>query len=475
MARFTAARLGACLLSGLLLAGCKVEQEVPRGERFDAVDGALQRKYGKGFDELPTRVLVVISPHNANIRNEYAWAFSMWHALAYGQKVHIEHRSVGGGTSTIKTYLLNVYQQSETSGIDLLWGGGRFPFFDLAQQGLLQPLKFPPDLRAELRENVPPTLAGIPQYDRDGLRWYGTATSGFGFIYNKRMLRKCGIDPPKQWEDLARRELAGLLSLADPTQSGSAAAAYQLIAQSGETWPEGWAKLLRVLANAKDFSDSAGAAANAPMLGEALVATAIDFYGMNRVLRAPEELAYVSPEGETTFGPDPIGILKNPPHPELAQRFVNFTLTRAGQRLLCLPPGTEGGPLRSPLGRQPVRKDIYRLYKDELLPGIVNPYEKGFSLRLTEAKKQIDYLLLKYLVKAAAVDNLPLLSEARDRLIETDFEPSRLAEFSRLPADAASLEALDQTRKRLDDPKARERIVTRWRDFFAARYRKVAR
>ena len=121
--------------------------------------------------------LVVISPHNENIKREFERAFSAYHAREFGQTVTIEWRNVGGGTNKILTHLRNVYSRTDRAGIDVFWGGGQDPFIILADEGLLEPLAVADDVKA----NIPPTFGGMPMIDPGG-RWYGTAVSGFGFL-----------------------------------------------------------------------------------------------------------------------------------------------------------------------------------------------------------------------------------------------------------------------------------------------------
>lgn len=47
-------------------------------------------------------VLVVISPHNEAIRQEFAWGFSAWHQRTYGQPVRVDWRVIGGTTEIIR-------------------------------------------------------------------------------------------------------------------------------------------------------------------------------------------------------------------------------------------------------------------------------------------------------------------------------------------------------------------------------------
>lgn len=438
--------------------------------RAASIQDELKARWGQAYEELPVRTLVLISPHNENIQAEYEWAFNAYHALEYGQTVNFEWRDVGGGASAIYTYLRNVYSRSQTSGIDVLWGGGEQNFKQLAEHGLLTPL----DLPAETMAAIPATFGGIEMYD-EKLLWCGSAVSGFGFLYNKQLLERRGLAPPRRWADLGRPEFFNLVALADPTQSGSAAAAYEMIVQSAESWPAGWGELLRILGNAKRFYDSAGDAANAPALGEALVATSIDFYGALRVAQAPDTLVYVSPRGETAFTPDPIGILQYPPNPEVAQRFVQFVLSRQGQALWAVRPGRGGGPVRYGLGRQPIRRDVYELHRGSLLPWIADPYRQGAEMMLDMDTKAARDVVLKHLVRAAAIDNRAGLESARRKLIELPHDSALHNEFEALPDNVRTREDMFRLAGDLQDPTRRERIATEWQAFFRDKYARIAR
>jgi len=450
-------------------AGCSSLQDLPRDERTGQADRQVRERWGKSLFELPTVKLVAISPHNEDIQREFEWAFCLHHAIEHGQRVTIEWRDVGGGSTSIEAYLLNVYRRAESADIDLIWGGGEFTFRRLADEGILQKL----ELSEDVFEQVPQSFGGVDMRDAQG-RWIGSAVSGFGFIYNARLLDKSGIAPPRTWDDLADPRFADLIALADPNQSGSAAAAYLTIVQSAPSWPQGWAKLLGILANAKRFNDSAGAAANAPEVGEALVAACIDFFGLIRSAQAPDELVYISPRGQTPFTPDPIGILKNPPNPELARRFVQFVMSPKGQALWAVQTGRPDGPIRNSLGRQPIRRDVYEIYSQDLLASIVDPYEQGQALELREWNRQINFSVLRLLVGAAAIDNRDGLRKARNALGEKGFPHELMREFHHLPPNVATIEAMTLTAKELADPTSREIIMTDWQRFFREKYARIA-
>ncbi len=461
-----------CLVAAAALAGCGGPGASRNPRATEAIEAEIASKWQKRLDELPAEKLVLISPHNESIAKEFTWAFVIDYAIAHGRRVQLEWRDVGGGSTGIVRYLRNVYARAETAEIDIFWGGGEVEFQKLAGEGLLTPLK----LTALTREAIPATFGGLEMRDPNDL-WCGSAVSGFGFIYNRPLLKRAGVAPPKTWDDIAKPECFDLICLADPMQSGSAAAAYEMIVQSEPTWPAGWAKLLAVLGNAKRFVDSAGAAANGPALGEAPIATCIDFYGALRVAEAPDILVYVSPKGQTAFSPDPIGILKNPPHPELAQAFVDFVLSVKGQALWALNVGEPDGPVRNPLGRQPLRKDVYDLYagSGKLSPWTVNPYESGNEMKIDAELRKVRFGVLRNLVRAAAIDNRQYLQAARARLIETNFEPAGLAEFNRLPDNVATREGVFEVAKQLRDRTQAAKITTGWQSFFRDKYLKVSR
>jgi spermidine/putrescine-binding protein len=282
------------------------------------------------------------------------------------------------------------------------------------------------------------------------------------------------LKKPKHWEDLGAAGFYGLVGLADPSQSGTAAASYEMIVQSGETWEEGWAKLINILGNVKRFYAGAGDAAEAVPSGEVAVSTCIDFYGINRVSKYPDTLIYESPKGQTAFNPDPIAILKNPPHPELAQRMVNFVLSLPGQALWALPVGHPDGPIRAALCRQPIRKDVYTTYADQLSPMTINPFAEGNDMAVDNELWSMSYGVLRQLVWAAAVENLEGLKAAKKKLIEEGFHAKQMGEFNALPDNIASREKLQEIDRQLLDKKQRDIIVTEWITYFRNKYERLA-
>ena len=350
-----------------------------------------------GGESGTVRRLVVVTPHNQDIRREFERAFDAWYLERYGQSVTIDYRSVGG-TNDIKRLLATTYNAlrvngqlpaGASSGIDVVWGGGDFFFdHDLKPLGILVPLKLDPKVLSDAFPQ--PTLAGVRLYDgsRDSggeptPQWVGVCLSSFGIVYNADLYRHGALDlePPQRWADLADEKLAGYVALADPTHSGSAAVAYLMVIQramadaEGEIfarrpdlakmpatrraedseygqalaagWKKGMGQLVLIAANARYFTDSATAPPADVANGQAAAGMAIDFYG--RVYEetvGPGRCRFVLPEAATAITPDPVAVLRGA-DVELANRFVEFLLTARGQRLWDLKVGGGGGPRRS--------------------------------------------------------------------------------------------------------------------------------
>jgi ABC-type Fe3+ transport system substrate-binding protein len=496
--------------------------------------GAASWRETRGWASGAAR-LVIITPHDQDIRDEFRRAFADWHQRTYGQRVDLEFLSPGG-TTDIKRQLQTIYgeirkrhggslpdpEQTDV-GIDLAWGGGDY-FFDkeLKPLGILQPLEGEGQLLADAFPQ--PTLAGVKLYDQDKdasgnplpPQWVGVCLSSFGIVYNPDLCRSLGVPPVATWSDLTNPRLAGALSLADPTHSGSAAMTYMMIIQRamadaegrffgepenwGESaarlkrtpeyqqaldrgWSQGMRELLLIAANAGQFSDSATDPPNDVASGEAAAGMAIDFYGRvtQETVGAGRE-RFVAPTAATAITPDPVAILYGCHGRQLtlARHFVEFLLSPQGQRLWILNPGQEGGPRSRALRRSPIRQSVYldrRGWADDT-DYFANA--GGFNERGEWMATLGD---LRPIWAAAWIDDRDDLRDAYVRVLAVP-DPQRRAaligELSDLPVTRADVTGLMAQRRRVEsDPgqdadmwKARERL--KWSALFGNHYRQVA-
>ncbi len=276
------------------------------------------------------------------------------------------------------------------SGIDLMFGGGSVEFSRHAAAGLLVDaglVQRHPELFGP--EGIPQTFGGEPFWDPEG-RWVGTCLSGYGICYNRDLLARAGIHAaPATWRALASPAYFGQLALTDPTMSGAGVKTFEMVIQQqmaevlaeararGES-PEaaervaveqGWARGLRVIrrigANARYFSDAHTKIALDIAQGDATAGMCIDFFARFQSEAVVAEarsrrLAFALPKEGSSFGADPIGMLRGAPHRELALEFMRFSLSDAGQKLWAYKRGTPGGPERYSLRRLPISPRLYR-------------------------------------------------------------------------------------------------------------------
>ena len=413
--------------------------------------------------------LVIVSPHNQKIEEEFERAFKDWYQEKYGEEVSLEWRDIGG-TSDITKYLMNVYKDNQTSGIDVYFGGGAPDHRMLAEKDIT--------VAAELDEEVvaglPEDIGGVPQYDPAG-RWYGAAASGFGIVYNVKLIHEHDLGVPKSWDDLADPIMYGRIAAANGNHSGSARAAYEMIVQSEPTWPEGWAKLLKIYANSKRYTQGASDIPKDVANGDILAGCAIDFYGYTQIQKSGEHMVGFSMPTETAaFTPDPISMLKGAPHPTVAKRFMEFVLSEEGQLLWCLPAGAEGGPKEHDLLRQPVRRDAYQAAQGRMLDPLIDPFTQGGGFTRNDESYRIRTSSLHGpLMQAAAIDNQQALAEAWKAIIDKGMPDDLMRQFTALPDNLADEQTALATAEKLSDPKTREKVLTDWQVYFRDKYKAI--
>jgi ABC-type Fe3+ transport system substrate-binding protein len=220
--------------------------------------------------------VVIITPHNEAIRQEYAQGFQDWYKARTGKTVTIDWRVIGG-TSEIARFLESEYVASFQNhwvrklgkpwsmdvqaafasprppkdatpaaqearkeflasdvgcGIDVFFGGGTYDFIRQAEAGRIVDsglLQKHPDWFTD--DVMPASYTGEPFRDRQG-RWLGPVLSGHGMLYNRDALQRLGIaEPPRDWSDLTDPRYRGEIAVCDPTKSGSIAKSFESIIQ----------------------------------------------------------------------------------------------------------------------------------------------------------------------------------------------------------------------------------------------------
>ena len=449
--------------------------------------------------------LVIISPHNEAVRHEFSVAFARHYQNKTGRSIRIDWR-LPGGTSEISRFLAGEYlaafeyawtsqgktwtpelaaafdnskvklpddpatdtpeqsvrraflNSSTGIGIDLFFGGGSYDFEQQAKAGRLvatDVIKNHPKWFAE--DSIPQSVSGEQFYDPRAL-WIGACLSSFGICYNTDSLHRLGVrEMPSSWKDLTNPVFYRQVALADPTKSGSAARAFEMVIQqqmqelvraTGRSDEDilalGWKRGLEIIqaasANARYFTDSAPKIPLDVSLGDAAIGMCIDFYGRFqseavKIGDAPSRLQYFTPAGGSSVGVDPIALLRGAPNRAAAEEFIAFVLSLEGQKLWNFKIGVPGGPTKYALRRLPIRKELYSPeYAAFRSDPQVQPYEEAQLFTYTAAWTAPVFRVMAFIIRVICLDLHYEQSEAWQELVKAGFPREAYKKFTDLSA-----------------------------------------
>ncbi|MAE64368.1 MAG: hypothetical protein CMJ18_08850 [Phycisphaeraceae bacterium] len=463
--------------------------------------------------------LVVLTPHNEQIRYEFGRRFNRWRVEQGRSPVQFDWRT-SGGTSDLRRTVMDQFRvkirdgrEDEGIGCDLFFGGGDYEHGLLARGLSTERDGASVSISLSVAAHIPEgfleeayggtVIGSEPLYDKEH-RWLGVALSSFGIVYNRDVHRRLGLDEPRTWSDLVDRRYAHWVALADPAHSGSIGATYNAILRH-LGWDEGWRVLRRVFANARYFTSSAGKVPVDVSAGEAAAGMCIDFYGRFQAgAIGGDRIGYVDPAYSTAITADPISILRGAPNREVANEFVLWLLSIDAQQLWQRRKGSEDGPERFELRRLPIRRDVYTVERMKTWTDRTNPYDVAASF---PAGMPNFYRTVAPVSHALAIDIHADLRRAWEA-IGRESDPARRAameaEFDAMPEDlripwpddamrrdwkqmlsdpdharhhetaAVLAQFMSHLKTILKDPELRVAKRLEWTGFFRARYRSIA-
>ena len=484
----------------------------------------------------PGARLIVITPHNEQIRYELSAGFNRWRAEQGLPAVTFDWRA-SGGTTDLRNGILAQFEAKARQGrvddgigADLFFGGGDYDHGKVAsgltvadgdgeQRVMITDVPRLPEglFEAAFPE---PRIGGEPLHHPER-RWIGTALSSFGIVYNRDLLLMLGdLERPRTWSDLTDPRYADWLAMSDPGHSGSITTALNtVLARTG--WSEGWADLRRIYANARYFASSSTKVPLDVASGDAAAGMAIDFYGRYQAGavakagwsgdtdgRVTSRVGYVDPLREgvsmTATSSDPITLLRGAPHREIAEQFIAWMIGPEAQHLWQAEAGSPGGTLKYELRRMPIRPDLYteeyrRYWVDPeidpfptarpLLPGmngfrgLISPMSHAMAIDIHEELKEAWAALRRtpsdhpdHAEMQRLFDELPEALTLRwpDEALENQWRA--VLRDPGHPRHGEAVATLEAFTDRLDERDADQRLADtlEWTEFFRQRYRKIA-
>jgi phosphoglycerate transport regulatory protein PgtC len=210
---------------------------------------------------------------------------------------------------------------------DVFWASAPDAFEVLKRDSLLVAA---PDLD---NKAIPARIGNYPINDPKGF-YKGQALAGYGIMYNTRYLKANKLAAPKEWDDLLKREWFGHVAMTSPSRSGTMHLTVETILQ-GEGWDAGWAKVLQMAGNSAQVTERSFGVPDGINNGQFGAGPVIDFFGLaGKYSGFPVDFVYPA---MTSIVPANIALVAGSKNAAEAKKFIQYTLSQAGQELLLDP------------------------------------------------------------------------------------------------------------------------------------------
>jgi ABC-type Fe3+ transport system substrate-binding protein len=411
--------------------------------------------------------VVVITPHVDAIRSEFGAAFARWHEEQFGERAEVDWRFLGGTSDALRFVQSEFAKKPEGIGLDIFFGGGQEPFLLLTDKKLGLRYQPPPEILA----GIPQNLRGMEIYDKEFM-WFGAVLSSFGILQNTRVQRLLGLPAVQTWGELTNARLQGWIGAGDPRNSGTMNVMFESFLQF-YGWDRGWQVLTQIGGNVRKFDRVSSTTAKDVTLGETAYAFCIDFYGFTQIAVAGQSnLSFALPNDFAVLNPDGIALLKGAPNLTTAQRFMDFVLSEAGQRIWFLPAGQPEGPRQFSIERPSIRPALYERYQS-VRRSQLNPFVLGegffYDAKLGRRRREI----VSALIGALLVDTHAELQPAWRRVAARGLRPAEVEELGRPPITEAM--AMRLSSGLWTNPAVRLQSNIAWQSWAQSKYRRLAK
>jgi len=219
------------------------------------------------------------------------------------------------GTGKVMTKMATEQQAGKICA-DVIWVGEPTNYITFKEQG-------------ELLAYESPEAATIPAALKDIDNYYCAARIvTLGLVYNTNNVK--GEDIPKDWADLLKPRFKGLITVTDPTFSGTTLYTVAAFIQNEEF---GWEFLKQLKANGIKLQTGSSAAVNTVGAGEYDVSIGVNYIAQSAKQQGTP-IDFIYPESGISTVASPIAIMKDSENVEAAKLLYDFILSLEGQQLL---------------------------------------------------------------------------------------------------------------------------------------------
>ncbi|TDQ57403.1 phosphoglycerate transport regulatory protein PgtC [Mesocricetibacter intestinalis] len=277
-------------------------------------------------------------------------------------------------TSASLERLLN---QRNMERIDLILSSS--PFLFQALQDKRQLAELPAELQ-NTSDLIPPALRSTTTTP---------AFSGYGILYNKKLLQERHLPLPTDWHSLFQPGYYNGLLMTSPSRSGTNHIMLEMLLQQ-KGWQRGWATILNLGANLSVISSRSFNVADRIKMGGAVAGISIDSYGGN----ADSELGFVY-FPTSVASPTFIAVHKDSLQPRAAAELIAFLQSPKGQKIVAAPniakfpiqglaPGNILYPQQQKLLAQPPLDHELLLSRQQVVERL---FDTAVTFRLTQLKE----------------------------------------------------------------------------------------
>ena len=304
--------------------------------------------------------LVLITPSRSDLLEAVKAKFEAYAREKLGVNVKMEFIKAGSPECMNRIIAWNGKPEA-----DIFFGGDLTFHRTLKEKGLLEAY----EPQSEGYRTLPFEFMGVQIKDRDHM-WHPKLWWGHGFVYNKQVISKLGLNVPKSWDELLDPEWRDLIVMCTPSRSSSTTINVMIVLQR-EGWDKGWAYWRRLAANVGTFVQRSHDVHDLVDKGEYAVGFGYHLAAIVDSTKGYPVSIYLDPRGFIVSG---VSMLKGAPHPNIAKAFLDWWYTPDAQEAALSvggipvipnlkiegPPGSPAAALREALGG---KDNIYEYLK----------------------------------------------------------------------------------------------------------------
>ncbi len=209
-----------------------------------------------------------------------------------------------------------IEEENGKPSADVWFGGTTDPYNMAANKGLLYPYK---------AENAKHLIG--PQYKDKNDNWHGIYRGILGFFWNTEEMRRLGLQPPKDWDDLLKPEYKGLISFANPNTAGTGKLIINTLVQMrGEK--EAMKYFAALDKNIAQYTKSGSGPSKMVPMGEIVIGIGFLHDVVYQIVdNGYNNLGMTAPASGTSYEIGATAIFKGAKNLDNAKKFIEFALS----------------------------------------------------------------------------------------------------------------------------------------------------